>query len=688
MASHSESQRENWIDVAKGIGMLMIIVGHVSTSLEGRWTFDWVYGVHVMIFFLLSGYTFKVRPLTKEYINKRFSRLMIPYFMTCLAVMAMDIWNSRCLSHDWTISGVTHIIGDDLIRSFFASGTVRALGTLDIPIRIGAVWFLPALFFATLIVQIVLQKVKKTEHQGLLLCAIAVLAYLTRDFFWLPFSIQSGMAGSVFVWIGYLFKEKQVETRLKWYHNLTAGLVYVWAYLKGLALVRLVAADAADLFISVLAGLCGCLIIGSISKKIEKSAVLSHIGKNSLTVLCVHLFALETMGPYFKALMDKAGLQGNTRVWCYILIHIVFAVAGAGFVGAVKRAALFIREKHIHAGARTTISGKAAAAGSARNIEVDVARGIFITAMLIGHFPIDAVLRNVIYSCHMIAFILISGYFYKKPENMAKTLIHMVRAYLLPYVVFTGCFFLLNYKSWSYGFLKDNLIRFALGISFAKNIFADIPSVGPVYFILLLFVIRCIYMILDRYCTNEKMLACMVIAVSLAGLTLGQRGWWLPWSIDVALYGVVFYYAGVLFRRYEIIDKVMDRPGLYFVLSPVWAYMIYAGSMEIAIRKYGNYGLVVLGAVCGVLVVMQLSGFISGKAPVLCRFFREAGEKSLYVIIVTVLLRDIIENFLGKWLAKGFFPLMIVSICIQLLIALAVGKCIELIKTKHAVYSV
>ena len=53
MSPLTTKHRENWIDVAKGLAMLMIIVGHVGGNLEGRWTFDWVYGVHVMMFFFL-----------------------------------------------------------------------------------------------------------------------------------------------------------------------------------------------------------------------------------------------------------------------------------------------------------------------------------------------------------------------------------------------------------------------------------------------------------------------------------------------------------------------------------------------------------------------------------------------------------------------------------------------------------
>lgn len=74
--SKSFKVREKWIDNAKGIAMLLVIIGHVSEGLTGILNFGWVYGVHLVMFFLLSGYTLKKRPLTREYVNRKFKRLM------------------------------------------------------------------------------------------------------------------------------------------------------------------------------------------------------------------------------------------------------------------------------------------------------------------------------------------------------------------------------------------------------------------------------------------------------------------------------------------------------------------------------------------------------------------------------------------------------------------------------------
>ena len=84
--------RVKWIDSAKGIAILLVIIGHASLGRTDL--FNFVYGIHLVVFFLLSGYTLKRKDITMSYVNDKFNRLMIPYFYTCIAIIITDIINS------------------------------------------------------------------------------------------------------------------------------------------------------------------------------------------------------------------------------------------------------------------------------------------------------------------------------------------------------------------------------------------------------------------------------------------------------------------------------------------------------------------------------------------------------------------------------------------------------------------
>ena len=107
--------RVKWIDNAKGIAMICIIIGHIGGGTFGKVDLSFVHVFHLIAFFMLSGYTLKIQKVTGDYVNKKFCRLMTPYFYTCVAVMVMDIINSIVIAKDASILTITHIISVDLI---------------------------------------------------------------------------------------------------------------------------------------------------------------------------------------------------------------------------------------------------------------------------------------------------------------------------------------------------------------------------------------------------------------------------------------------------------------------------------------------------------------------------------------------------------------------------------------------
>ena len=69
-------QKINWIDNLKAIGILAVILGHI-TSPFGTFIFSW----HMPLFFILAGFFIKYEMSIKEFIIKEFKRLMMPYFV-------------------------------------------------------------------------------------------------------------------------------------------------------------------------------------------------------------------------------------------------------------------------------------------------------------------------------------------------------------------------------------------------------------------------------------------------------------------------------------------------------------------------------------------------------------------------------------------------------------------------------
>ena len=190
---------------------------------------------------------------------------MEPYFFTCIAITLMDVFNCIFFIRDKKISTITYIVGKDIIRSFFASGSVTNFAGIEIGSRIGAIWFLPAMLFALLIVQWVLNQNMEEWKRCVFICFVALIGYI-----WFPFSIQSGMTASIFVLTGHYLKRYSILEKLKGVHYLVFLLIFIWGVYKEYDHFFIVANVCPDLLITFFVSFSGSFLLLKLAKWMEK----------------------------------------------------------------------------------------------------------------------------------------------------------------------------------------------------------------------------------------------------------------------------------------------------------------------------------------------------------------------------------------------------------------------------------
>ena len=62
-------------DIAKGIGIILIAAGHIFPISMGN---QWLCAFHVPLFFVISGFTYNPSGDPGKFLQRKFSRLMIP----------------------------------------------------------------------------------------------------------------------------------------------------------------------------------------------------------------------------------------------------------------------------------------------------------------------------------------------------------------------------------------------------------------------------------------------------------------------------------------------------------------------------------------------------------------------------------------------------------------------------------
>lgn len=171
------------IDVVRIVAMLAIIAGHVSVNGPLR---PFLYSWHVPVFFVLSGYLWKERRSFGQVVVRRAKSLLVPYvaWLVILGTVALTIESSR--------GGVEPSRPLNLLwGGQFATGR-----------PFWAIWFVPALFFATLIYRLLARlPILLQWLVALALCIVSV--YVPGDFArYLPLGMGLALPGVLFMVAG------------------------------------------------------------------------------------------------------------------------------------------------------------------------------------------------------------------------------------------------------------------------------------------------------------------------------------------------------------------------------------------------------------------------------------------------------------------------------------------------------
>ena len=83
--SKSVAGRLRFVDIAKGISIICIILGHLGIHNITRVVFTF----HVPIFFLITGYFVSRKEGVRDFAIKKARTLLVPYFVTSLVMIAV-----------------------------------------------------------------------------------------------------------------------------------------------------------------------------------------------------------------------------------------------------------------------------------------------------------------------------------------------------------------------------------------------------------------------------------------------------------------------------------------------------------------------------------------------------------------------------------------------------------------------
>lgn len=195
------TKRLNWIDVLKGIGIILVVLGHNLD--KSMLLFKIIYSFHMPLFFLISGFLFNGCYIVNWksllfLVKNKYRRLLRPYiYFGILTILPCAIFKEGNIFY---------------LRELFF-GNRHFIATLEFNTPI---WFLPCLFVVFLLSSFFNIIIKNRYVLMGFIILFSLLGFRTLDNPFLPFTADSAAYYLLFFSIGFLFKGVDPQKIFKW----------------------------------------------------------------------------------------------------------------------------------------------------------------------------------------------------------------------------------------------------------------------------------------------------------------------------------------------------------------------------------------------------------------------------------------------------------------------------------------
>jgi polysaccharide biosynthesis protein PslL len=293
------TSRNSTIDVAKGIGIFFVVLGHNWLSTHEKSELSRViFSFHMPLFFFLAGIFLRTSDGILHFAKTRASSLLRPYFVVLTILGIVKMLQSTADS-EIGMNGLDYFMG-------MLYGTGNTIAWI-------ALWFLPHLFISLIASLMILKAIEtRTGHKGWMILAALTLLTIGISFidtFWRPAATDISFVGpgrflglpwsadlvpitSSFIIFGYLLADPVKSMRFSLGGLFTSLVVFV--------LLHYYFDDSMDLneraygnpIVSTILAFAGIYITFSIASLLQNfpsfKKPLAYLGSGTLFVLIFH----------------------------------------------------------------------------------------------------------------------------------------------------------------------------------------------------------------------------------------------------------------------------------------------------------------------------------------------------------------------------------------------------------------
>ena len=295
MNNKISTDRIEYIDIIRGIGILLMIMGHIGFEKS----FDiYIHAFHMPVFYVISGYLFKTDTVeTERFIVRKARQLLVPYFFFSIINFFMAY-----------VLGGTNVIDfwKELNDTFFDP----TMG--QVPIA-GALWFLPALFWMNIIFHFLHKWFGQNDYvlfTFTLIIGFVAMVAVDRYNIYLPMGLDAALVGVCFAGTGYFLKQMSQKKIVSFILHMNVAIFIILAVVHRYLifeneLVNFRAGNYQNVFLTWFNGMVGTILLWNLSnwlsllmKKWKRANIIrgiAQIGAHSITFVCLNQLVIKVV---------------------------------------------------------------------------------------------------------------------------------------------------------------------------------------------------------------------------------------------------------------------------------------------------------------------------------------------------------------------------------------------------------
>ena len=309
------SKRIEYIDIARGIGILLVVLGHNDFGYISPFGYKLIYSFHMPLFFFLSGYFLNVSIPFLDFLKKRFNTLLKRYLFTIFLIYFFYV------SFD-TMSFETAI--RRIVKSLYGAGHYIDWVQL---------WFLPHLFVVSLYAFLFFMIFGRWNNRYVrwvaLVLTLGLSSLFLKDFypftlsvfgrqyelFGLPFSLDLILLSGFFFILGSEIRQVTSEKTFEnIYLLIVSGVVLLLSVYFSEARNDFNTRTYESYLINTAEAIAGILFVLALSRQIELrtnrfAALFKYFGQTSLFILLFHVPIQDFWGQKVFAVVNNQQLS-------------------------------------------------------------------------------------------------------------------------------------------------------------------------------------------------------------------------------------------------------------------------------------------------------------------------------------------------------------------------------------------